>query len=651
MRNKAVARAFLVIAVAVGLLYLTFNNIWSQSADLANHYALVSRLMDDHGRLISPDPSLGEMLVYPRASHLLAAGIGHFLNSAIAGLQIAATASLLLVWIAIAYILAAFPWRARLVSLTTLGIVLLINRLFFKLQVFGQEIVSDFFFAQLAGQAALLCVLAIALRFERRSISRWVQYGFLITSILAIEWIHLLPALEGLGVLALFLLSDTLDDLRSISSLQARVKSLFISCILFVACSLAVLTHPTFKVMRTISENNGILRLTRFDSIGSILSLALVVAILSALLLISWQRSSSDTRRDRLPVKYLAAFGLTVSGLSVAQWAALHFGLGSEYACKKYIYALATLLLIEAVLLIVERSLFARGQQREPVEGLTKVLDVVLVSVFVLVAFFSITPRHGALSLKAIRDVETSVRIVAASSPQSSGDKPLVAIHLPMENPLLDYMFSTAVLRTPRDAMVMAILLNKRPASFESVSKIVTARNDPTYDVPKCRMPGSTETISVIETRCYLTEKQWNVTCRDNFDLTSAGAIHPSMLIGFSSAEPNGTWTDGRDASFKCEVPKDGNFHPKQVEITGMGFVTANRRQRVTATVAGTTSTQTVDFSYPGETKVITLPVHVRDNEWLSIQLSLPDALSPEQAGLSADSRVLGMQVKDIRFQ
>ncbi|AUT60262.1 hypothetical protein C2L65_12090 [Paraburkholderia terrae] len=607
--------------------------------------------MDDHGRLASPDPSLGEMLVYPRIAHLIAAGIGLYLDSAITGLQIAATASLLLAWIAIAYILTAFPWRGRLLSLTMLSVVLLANKLFFKLQIFGEEIVSDFFFAQLAAQAALLCVLAITLRLERRYSSRSIRYVFLIGSILAIESIHLLPALEGLGVLAFFLLSDTLDDLNSAILPSVRVKSLLVRGIVFAACGVAMLAHPTYKVMRSISENNGVLRLTRFDSIESLLVLACVVAVLSASLLISWHRGSVDARRDRLPVKYLGAFGLTVSCLCVAQWIALQFGLGSEYACKKYIYALDTLFLIEIVLLVVERSSIVLDRAREPIKGLPACLDALLVSALVAIAFVSTTPRHATLSLKAIRAVEADVRLVVVKSPRSPGDKPMVAIHLPMMNPLLDYMFSTAVLRTPRDEMVMAILLNRRITSLESASKIVTARNDATYDVPACRGPGTTGNVAVIDTKCYVTEKQLNVTCRSDFDLTSSGAIHPSMLTGFSSPEPNGTWTEGHEASFKCELPKAGHFRPKRVEVVGTAFVAENRQQQIVATIAGTTSTQTVDFSHPGETKVITLPTSDQDQGWLVIQLSMPDALSPAQAGLSADSRVLGLQVKEIRLR
>lgn len=649
--KSKISNACLVLLVGVVLLLITSDQIWSRSVDLAHHYALVERLLEPGGVGLSRDPSLNEMQVYPRLGHLFATLVARPFGSPIVGMAITGTVSLIAVWVAIGYILSGFGSAlVGRVLLATAG-SLLIGGGALRLQIFGKEIVGNYFFSQLIAQAALLAVIAVAMHMEQRSIARGIRYGFVAASIFAIESIHLLPAIEGLGFLGMLLLSDIADSWNAAITKHAFARALLTSTLLLISMSVAVIAHPTFAVMRTISENNGDLPLTLFHSLTGLLTLAVAVMVLSAALLIRWGKMATDIRLGALPLKYVGALGASCSVLFVLQWLGLHLGQGSEYACKKYVFALASLLLLELPLFFIATPKSFDVDTGPISNKRSRFKHLAALMTFIVIAFFSAIPRHVELSVSSTRKIEREVEKLQAFRQEHDVRGTAIAIHLSSPSPLLDYMFSIATLKAPQTDTTLDLLHNRAPLGLDGVSMIVTARNDRIYDAKQCRLTAGANSLVAVDARCLAAQRRANSACADIFDLTSAGAIEPSLLSGFSSPEPAGTWTDATTARFRCELSAARPFHPRVVEVTARAFVPNGHPQRLTLSLGDSATRDTVTFTRPGEIKVVTLPIGGASSGWLSLRFSMPDAVSPAQAGLSADARLLGVQVSAIRFR
>ncbi|CAN7247128.1 hypothetical protein LJR230_000910 [Trinickia sp. LjRoot230] len=649
-RSK-IGTACFVLITAVLLPLISSDRIWSSSVDLAHHYALVERLLEPGGVGSTPDLTLGEMQFYPRVGHLIATVVASVLGSSIAGMALTGTASLTVIWIAVAYLLSAvgrpIGMRVLFASAMTVGV----GGTVLKLQIFGNEIVGNYFFSQLIAQAVLLIAVAAALWLERQSFPRWLRYGFLAASILVIESIHLLPAIEGLGVLGFLLLSDVVDSWDARATNGAVARSIVRSVLLLAATTAAVIAHPTFAVMRTISENNGALPLTLFRSLTGLFALALVVFGLSIALMLRSRNVTAETRQSALPLRYIGALGASCSVLFALQWLAGHFGQGSEYASKKYVFALTSIFLIEAPLFLIATPSALKIAANAHQGKAYRFVDSIALIAFIVAAFLAATPRHADLSVAKMRGIERETKAIQTFRLEHGITGRAFAIHLPAASPVLDYMFSIATLKAPRDDATYDVLLGRTPRGLAQDVVIVTGRDDPTYDVHQCRFPTATTSLVAVDARCFVTAKHLNSTCRDYFDLTSASPIDPSLLSGFSSQEPAGSWTDAKSASFKCEMPVAATFRPRFVDVTASAFVPSGHKQRLTLSLGDSDVHQSVVFTRPAEARVITLPISSSTDHWLSLRFSLPDAISPAQAGVSADARLLGVQISAIRLR
>ena len=651
MISAKVSHACFVLATAALLLLVMSNQIWSGSVDFAHHYTLVERLLEPGGVSTTPDPTLREMQVYPRLGHLIATVVAVPFDSAIVGMALTATASLIAIWIAIASILSGFrpTLRSRVLLATACSIAIGGGAL--KLQIFGTEIVGNYFFSQLLGQAALLIAMATALRLEQRSAPRWLLHGFLAVSIVAIESIHLLPAIEGLGLIGVLLLSDVVDSWRNAEARRAFARPLLAAGLVWIVTAIAVVAHPTFAVMRSISENNGDLQLPLLHTLTALLALALVVLGFSITLILRYSKTAAGIRDAALPLKYIGALGVSCSVLLVLQWLALHGGQGSEYACKKYVFALTSIFLVELPLLFIATPGGLNAMSGSQQERTGRLIHSVTAVAFIIVAVLSATPRHSDLSVRSLRNIEHQTKAIEAFRVARDIKGTAIAVHLPSSMPMLDYMFSIATLKAPRDELTYDLLRGKAPQELDRTSMIVTARDDRRYDVPQCRFPAETHNLVAIDARCFQTALGEKSRCRDAFDFTSAGTIEPALLSGFSAPETEGTWTDATNASFKCAMPPPGAFRPRFVDVTASAFVPTGHAQRFTLSLGDSDARDTVTFLRPGEVKVVTLPLDAVAGHWIHLNFSLPDAISPAAAGISVDSRVLGVQVRAIRFR
>jgi hypothetical protein len=138
--------------------------------------------------------------------------------------------------------------------------------------------------------------------------------------------------------------------------------------------------------------------------------------------------------------------------------------------------------------------------------------------------------------------------------------------------------------------------------------------------------------------------------CQGTFDFTNAVAVPADALRGFSGTEPFGRWTDGNDASFACILPPKNALAPSTVRITTSGFVPAGHAQRALVSVNGSKAVEE-DYGPDQTSKVIELPLPTSPGEKLLVTFSLPDAVTPKEVGLNADTRKIAISVRSIEFR
>lgn len=632
------------ITVSALLIFRFWDYIWTGSVDFPQHYALVLRLAEFGHLPQKIDLSLGEMQIYPSLSHQFAAKAGKLLGSPLIGMQLAVLLSTIVLWAAIGWMLWSLPRPAARRSIFVLIVLLVVSGYRLHFELFDREIVGNYFYSQLIAQAVAMVAIAVALRLSQARVSRFAIYVFLIVSTLIIESIHLLPAVELLGFLGLLI---TIDQYPAVN--RQRFRTVIWSFGLFALGALAVFKHPTFSAMRTISENNGTLPLHYIPTLYELIALALAVAIFSAVLVVRGLRlDREDPRRAYLALSYIGIFGLTLAILCFLQIAALREGQGSEYACRKYAFGLCTTLLIEFALLPV---IFRRCSE-EPMKSVWRariafVFDIFAIAFLVMTSFLANAPRHKELSLAKLVSTERELIVLNNSLVSHEVDKSNYAARLPGLNPLVDYMFSIGVFKSPRTKNAYDILRNDMLSEPLRVSNIITASGSKPYDILACRRPSSDPSLAVIDGACFARLMSRATFCQDQFHLTEGDWIDRRVLNGFGSPEARGTWTISNDATFTCKMPENAKDRPRMVRIVAHGFAPQNHVQRVAVSINGGEPHQ-YRFSDFDE-QSIDLPVP-EEGVNLQIKFSLPDAISPEALGITPDPRKLGVYVSWIKF-
>jgi hypothetical protein len=126
-----------------------------------------------------------------------------------------------------------------------------------------------------------------------------------------------------------------------------------------------------------------------------------------------------------------------------------------------------------------------------------------------------------------------------------------------------------------------------------------------------------------------------------SFDDKGNGADYTSS--GFSVPETWGIWTEGNRAvlEFKADVGSD-----LTLTLTNYAYVLAKHPLQRTEVIVNGHSLQSLSYIQPGviETRVIRIPTAVqRPDGRLTIELLLPDAVTPSELGQPADNRRLAL--------
>ena len=494
-------RAFALFLTAASLLVWSLDSLWGTSTDLAHHYALVARLSELWSMPYSGNPTLGEMNYYPRSSHIMAAIMGRVLGSVLLGMQFVTQLSIVVLWASLVAMVLSVPKKSRWIAALWLSAALWLNHRYLRFELHADEVIENFFYAQLVAQAFVMLVVAFSLGWERKGVQPTLRYALLVAGIYLAAGMHLLPALE----LLCFFAALVAVDLYQKGILRTRDwRAALVPVLLLLAATAALLMHPSFAAMSGISNNNGSITARTMQSVGAFMAYSGLHLVFSAGLLLLWLRLDPVKRAPQwLALKYLALFGLVISGLCLMQALALQLGHGSEYSVKKYIFALNTSLLIELVLfvtLLASRWWPAGRVNHAPKPGTT--LADLLPPALTAAAFMWVTPATAPLDTSNLVALEHQLQL----------QRDLLLPNLPGKFNYLaqidglpasvNYMMSIGVLKSPRSPHPDLATPNWWVSDWHQVATLVTSQNSTLDQDPACRRAAPVNALVMLDGAC-----------------------------------------------------------------------------------------------------------------------------------------------------
>jgi len=639
------AQVILITCVVAFLLLYTIDSFWGVSVDVAHHYALIARIMELFGTPEKYDPSLGEMNIYPAGSHMLAAILGYFLNSPFLGLHVVSILSVILIWGVIFIMLLTLPGRSSILAATGVICLLILNRNFINAELFGQEIVANYFYAQLAGQAFAMVIIALQMHMERNGVNPILRHLAMTLFIYICVSIHILPALELLGFYCIYLFLDIILEWQE--SRQGVLKKTVIGLTFVLLNIFLLLRHPYYLAMKEIATNNGVLPLRYFETVHLLAIFSIIVVFVSAILLLQWLRQDKF-RTQFVAYKYFSCFGIATALLCLVQYVLLYFGSGSEYAVRKYIYAINTIFLLEVVLLV---ELFFR---KYPAKIFSEWYSEnvyhswLLPAMGIVVSVTQILSSPRAVDVSSIVKMEKQIQILHDTSLPEMAGKASYVVQLRGVPNMINYMFSIGLLQAPRSKSAEDILSGRPLTDFRFVNTVITSENSSMDKYPSCRLGGNVGGFIKLDGNC-----EYNIASEHQkiYYFSEVGGVEDCQIIGFGDREEFGRWTVQKRASIRCAIPIFHGHMSRVLAINGSAFLENNLdQQRLLLSLNGGSAMEHV-ITRSSRAYRIEISLENIHSKFVELQLELPDAKSPLELGLSSDGRILGVNIDMMLFK
>jgi hypothetical protein len=485
------------IAVVVGTFAVGEQTSWrftGWGADPSGHYSL-AYWFARHWTMPAPeDLTWGITAHNPPAANIAAALVGHIVGSTFMGMYLVASAAVVLVWCALAALVALLPEPRRWIALGALTLTLAFNTSAgpLRLNVHGFEIVLNYFLAQIAAQAVVWWLVWFSVVHTLRGRS-FLSTALPIAIVAVLStYVHGVGSVELLALLGCLATAETVarwrDGKRKLSALAPPFG-------LFLTTGVAISVMPPFRAQRGFAANDGYLKVDYVSWPVEHVAVALATVVLSTILLVLSTRAWLD-RATGIVFRGLAFAGISIAAPFFAQLALLAAGEGSPYAVKKYAFGLITVLLVDLCVLVASLVPLS-GRLSTAQTALTYVLGVALV----LVATYGVfsQPVHGSFTSQMV-DLERRVETVVASG-ELGDDRRDYAVGLVDSDTWLDYVFTSAILR-PRDRRPLdRHYLGKDRLLLRSADQLVTAVGTP-YDKAACRTAGPYDGLVIVNAAC-----------------------------------------------------------------------------------------------------------------------------------------------------
>jgi hypothetical protein len=628
---SAGALAWLALLSAVLVFYI--DKLYSTSIDIGLHGTLVSRLMDSWS-IPGSDENLAEMADYPRVAYWLASILGRAAGSAILGMQALAIGATFLLWSMIGIGLCGLVRRQLIAALLVLVLAIVVLRILLGVEVFGDELVTTYFFSHLVSQSLGMAALVLAMRTEWIGKGLVPSYAILGASAPLLASVHLLAAVEILGLLTILVVLSAI-----VRPPNRTAWSIWSGFGIVTLSTLLTIVNPDFSAMYRLSVNNGAVLLRYASNLRDLLVLVGLVGTISCIMIYLWWRARYSTSDIRLLLlKYFGAFGLATGGLCALQILLYEiFGLASAYACFKYVIALQSSVLIDLAILVTLRM---RTGDRSCTAGTKLAFSGALASI----ACAAVFSGPVALDIRALVAAERETRALVNTGLSNAPDRYNLAIGINDVAPIGNYFISRAVMGAPNLGMTLDVLLGRMPQPQEHISRILTSPRSRPWDFPNCRLQTSTKLV-VVDASCAFAA-MGTLKCHDTINFSERGAIDNSTT-GFPNAGADGRWSEGSGATLTCEV---GESPPTVAYINAAGLVDSTHSQRMLVTVNGGPE-QIIHYSDSTPSSIVRIALPGGPAATLVFRFSFPNAISPAELGINRDARKLAVMVRSLRFE
>ena len=661
--------------------FILFNidSLWTDSIDVAHHYALAYRISEQWWSLaypdtipsdmsgqwwlttafVFPDPTLAEMIFYPRGGHIIAAIIGAIFNSTFIGIQITILASIAIIWLSILVILNSMPRRIASVALLSFFILFLINAFIFHFDVHGDEALGNFFYSQVVAHAFLYLSLIFTMHIEKKHGALLAAVS-LVPIMLFIATIHLLPAVQILGLIGgitAIKIFTTYKNREDFSKLK-----IVVAAIIPIASIVGLVFHPSFSAMRTIATHDGSLELHNIPYPIGIIVLSILVFLTSFVLFVQWAR-----RKDNIiEAKYLAIYGAATSAMCMLQYVLTYYDMGSDYAVKKYGFSLLTVILIQLSMLVPIMAIKSNNSKTNSVLSDSNVTGKITLYVFGLIVLLLVIPNkkghphfnasnqsHVHFDVSNIVELEKKITDLSYNEiPQPPAGKSNVVIGLgdaPNEiHYVIDFLFSIAFAKTPRNLVLYDVYLTGELSDVNKYYKIISSSDNPIYGSSDSCASSVLGNTSIIDSLCLKRRIESIKFCKNSLDFAKE-FVFSSSLQGFSYWEDHGRWTNSRTARFMCLT---GRNRYNSVELEMVPFIFGMlKSQRLEISVNGIQAYQdSISIGRNSNDPIIIDLTNIPVSDEYIIEFNMPDATSPKEVGLNLDKRELGFSIRRITF-
>ena len=450
------------------------------------HYAIANQLSETLVWPFPKDSFLNWIPHYPPGAHVLAASVGAIVGSTLHGLFIVTAISVVAFYLVTADLMrGTSPFK----TIETYAIFAAIAIAFRKYRFLpGNEMIDNFFFAQLAGNAALMAGFYIAYKTIDLRFSRWLAIGAITTHL--VGWIFPLSAIE-LALAAAILRGMPMVALRS--DIRRRIVQAAISALVLVA---AAILHPTIIDMIGISANDGGTSI----SDGTIIFLVLGMLVLMPIFLATF----IGTGAVRASAIFALGGGALAPCLLLGVLLVTGAG-GSLYAVKKSGFLLGTVACMVVSILIVElidrvarkyisQHAYAPDSLRSPS------LQSVISCLFVAIVIGSIFLGRTSEPISRLKSYDDDMRQLLSQGSQQS----LYGSTLSMNSaltPHINFLIGYPLLQqTTATAVQHKLFFSENPRLTDIKAVIVNANEGSRYN-QNCVIRSS-ERLKVIASDC-----------------------------------------------------------------------------------------------------------------------------------------------------
>jgi hypothetical protein len=378
-------------------IWATRNALYTESSDLGGHYIATEYI----SRFRAWPPALGSVRPaddYPLLAHTMAALVGGVFRSNLRALLTLSVLSVCAIYGLLAWGTRRSGQSGWLFSICAGALMILLA----PLNIFwGDEVIHNFFYAHVVGEAVFLAFLLLISTLQTRVAQALLAClgTAMLSSIYTLSAVHLAFSCPLLWALPIF------DQSRR--SRRLPVKQVASIGLLFVLlCAVVMSNSMFFSMVRNAAHGARIDLLGDLGFVGIIAGNVFLFAALVAL--------SVNTRcRFVNPSFVLAALG-GVTGAAAVQWISWSvLGYGSPYALSKHTFALGSMFVIAFVAVILDlpvRSIKFTNPPSPAPSNSRPIKAALAPSIFSALALLSLWWTHPKLDLRDVELFESDAR-------------------------------------------------------------------------------------------------------------------------------------------------------------------------------------------------------------------------------------------------